>query len=725
MSVFSKNNVNTPKPKRNNYDLSRQNNLTGKFGTLYPCFVQEVVPGDSIKIDIAAGIRMLPYMFPIQTKLKAYVELFYCRNRTLWHDWQDWICSPDSDSHSFPFLSYNNTQKQFKTGSLGDYLGLPTTVIGTNSSVNNVQGNAVAPTSSQNFTAPFTPLSTVITGTPPDLNDVVHLTNSTAPTAYFFISSFSETQFPKDVFVRPGDSFSLVINCSVPPTTLDLAEDVIFNMQVYLSHSRGEYAGGQLSPTVNYRGLINGNYVYNVVFQNISSETIVLGNGNLPFLYIVTKDYEYQNGVATGTDLGLPTRISFVEFIFKNGTPVDASVALDARSIYDKLRVSALPFRAYEQVYNAFYRDQRNNPIKDSSGKLTPNVYCPTSSDVDNYDYCLRQRNWEQDFLTTAVESPQQGIAPLVGITSTGKASFVSEDGNTYSVDMTVGDDGDTIISPKLTSDLPDDVRKSAINVATEGISINDFRGVNALQHWLERNIRRGFKYRDQIAGHYGVTPSYAELDMPEFIGGVSEYLNVNQINQTSESTELQPLGSFSGQGSLVMGNKHSISKYCDEHGYIIGIFSIVPVPCYSQLLPKHFLKKSPLDYYFPEFNHLGMQPIKYNEVAPLQVIYANQHTGDSKLKLDDTFGYQLPWYDYISSVDEVHGQFRTYYRNFLLQRSFGSLPVIEPEFLTVNTADLNNIFAVDSDNDKFLGQLHFKVSAKRGISRVLNPQII
>ena len=82
------------------------------------------------------------------------------------------------------------------------------------------------------------------------------------------------------------------------------------------------------------------------------------------------------------------------------------------------VNISALPFRAYESIYNAFYRDQRNNPYM-INGVPEYNKWIPTTDGgMENHVYSLHYANWEQDFLTTAVQSPQQGIAPLVGIVS-------------------------------------------------------------------------------------------------------------------------------------------------------------------------------------------------------------------------------------------------------------------------------------------------------------------
>ena len=225
-------------------------------------------------------------------------------------------------------------------------------------------------------------------------------------------------------------------------------------------------------------------------------------------------------------------------------------------------------------------------------------------------------------FLTTAVQSPQQGIAPLVGIVSNNGTSSLaftdSESGESFTAQIDLNEDGTVKEFKANTSDMPVSQYRTLIDFATSGISINDFRNVNALQRWLETNMRKGYRLKDIIKGHYDVNVRFDELDMPEFIGGVTQDVMPTMVTQTTEGGEGSPLGSYAGQLSCVGTSKHSIRHYCDEPGWIIGILSVVPVPNYSQLLPKYFMRDNVLDYFFPEFGHIGYQPITYREVCPM-----------------------------------------------------------------------------------------------------------
>lgn len=133
-NIFSRTNDAVAKVPRNTFDGSFQNNLTLQLGGLYPVFCKEVLPGDSFKIDTTFGLRFMPLVFPIQTRMQANLHFFYVRNRNLWKDWVNFIANVDgslsSDGKSTfvpPTLSLTaeRYEKMLSTGTLGDYLGIP------------------------------------------------------------------------------------------------------------------------------------------------------------------------------------------------------------------------------------------------------------------------------------------------------------------------------------------------------------------------------------------------------------------------------------------------------------------------------------------------------------------------------------------------------------------------------------------------------------------------
>lgn len=716
MKIFNKSQQPSNQPNRNTFDLSKQVNGTYNFGYLYPFLCQPVIPGDSFKIDMAFGLRAMPTAFPIQTKVKVFAEFFYCRNRNLWKGFQNFITKV-SDSEELPYLSQSVLRSNTRTSSLGDYLGLPTTVT-SNIFQENITLQSESIPLPDNSTNPLF---------------IANVNPQTAGTNYLFAGESSIT------FRTTNNDYYRFLAFKVALTkALPIQQGLYYQFTFDCSKSHADYLMSKTTPyllgydtTTNIISLKPFNGVFGKAYS------IEYTNNKLVVKFLAKFNMEDFNSSTTGNQpkpciVFLTDSSSYLDSNILNPSTsfvkLTTSLEVDTIgnqdvpfSIVDKLpKISALPFRAYESIYNSFYRDDRNNPFL-INGVFDPNRY-NTNLDggSDSTPYTLFKRNWEQDAFTSCVPSPQQGNAPLVGITSTGVAQFMDDNNNVVSVKLNTSD-GDSISGIDYNtsdSNLPNYISRSAAELASSGFSISDLRGVNALQRWLEINMRRGLKYADQIQSHFGVEPKFSTLDMPEFIGGVSKIIDTNQVNNTSESPD-NPLGSYAGQMSCIGSTNHTINQYCDEHGYIIGILSIVPVPVYDSVLPKDFIKREPLDFYFPEFGHIGYQPVTFAEVAPYQQL--NQQ--DSSIY--ETFGYQRAWYDYLYNFDSAHGQFRTLLRDFLLCRNFTTKPTLNSQFLTVSPEHLNNIFTVtdvtdDNGNtskvDPFLGQLHLNIIAKRPI---------
>lgn len=759
-NIFSKTNDWFDKPKRNTFDLSFQNNLTMKFGALYPCFCKEVVPGDSFSIKPTFGLRLMPMMFPIQTRMKAYLHFFYVRNRNLWKDWPDFI-GHTKDGLVKPYvnpMSIRGITK--KTGSLYDYLNLPTTVSGEygGSDIYRVTAVPISNTwHSWNWTSPtnFTIGSEFGTG----------YTASGSTTASFGAIMINDLyrntggidQSPSDSPVPGATPFRTPLaNTKIRVYVRDLGatvQDQNATVRIFVKDSGGLFRCAYKMSCVATReeSIVLDGVTYSPILLDIGSpavgETQAIQTVDEINEAISLYGSEYFIAVNSNTFIR-PYNGTTSTYWGSGAVPYPVTASVNARTTQvadiddviprffnDIVHVDALPFRAYESIYNSFYRNQQNDPFMipqtdPVSGEVTyvreyNKVLQNTDGGVDDFDYKLHYRNWEMDFLTSALPSPIQGNAPLVGVTSTGILTFENEDGSTFRVRAITGEDGNQITGISVMDGTRDAAGNATIrnlvDMVSNGISISDFRNVNSLQRWLEANMRRGFRYIDQIETHYGVQPKYEEMDLPEFIGGVSQPIEINQVSATAQSNGVN-IGDYAGQGFCIGTSNHRIEKYCDEHGFIMGIISVAPVPNYSQLIPKMFLKTDTLDYFFPEFGHISPQAITYREVCPVQTHVHDLAEGSSSL--NDTFGYQRAWYDYIASVDEVHGDFRTTMQSFLMNRVFDDKPILGADFIHINPDHLNDVFADTNDNDKILGQIYFDVSAKRPIPMFGIPRL-
>lgn len=740
-NIFRKKDQYIDRVNRSTFDLSFVNNLTMKFGAITPVCLLPASFGDSFQINARFNLQLLPTVFPIQTQLYVRLHFVYVRTRTLWEDWMSFFGGDETVTPPWIDPTAENTPQghsQFnisddlQTGTLADYLGVPTTITG---SFGKTKDAVYAPLK---LGAPIS-LSNLFRGLlirPNPPQNIVALQSAIANSEY--------TTYFSSAAVYPSDGDSKTDNSAW--LSLIFTAD---NYAPFLKKGSTIYMDLGFNFNISNFGVSIGLFVLNgsgVIQPTSVAVDCTLVSGTL-YALTLTEDYTTSGAlsyflVCIKKEVVLDTpAVQVVKkpnqdtYYVKKGslslvypfgssewTKPEAANCPFYTPVSGKLPtvpLSALPFRAYESYYNAFGRDIRNNPFI-VDGKPEYNKYVPSmKGGRDIYKYQLHYANWEPDAYTTALQSPQAGVAPLVGITSLGEATFRDAAGTEYHAQLETADDGDTVTGFQVkSSNAPADVVRNLIGMATSGISISDFRNVNSLQRFLEIRIRQSPRYKNLVKGLFDVNLDYDELMMPEFLGGISDTIPVYKVTQTTP-TEGNPLGSFAGQGSLQSGMRHVIRKYCPEDGYILGVMSVVPAANYSQLLAPHFTRMNLLDWHFPQFNNISYQPMLYKHLCPYQAYAVNPQN------VNNVFGYQRAYWDLISSFDEVHGEFRGSMRNFLINRVFDKAPELSKDFLLVNPDHVNDVFAMTAENgDKILGSIAFDITKKTTIPRNSIPHI-
>ena len=266
------------------------------------------------------------------------------------------------------------------------------------------------------------------------------------------------------------------------------------------------------------------------------------------------------------------------------------------------MEIDALPFMAYQKIYSEFYRDQNlENPFElrsdidgaqNSTGDATADVA------YANGLMSLRYRAWKKDYFTSALPDPQRGpdvslpflgdINPKTGaidavvdtVWRDGEGHNPSSGIKTHSsggeiqflrVGNGFSNDDDVYLSGEV---LPNDVAEK-LEITSKSATINEVRRGFALQRLYELAARVGGRYAENILGNFGVHAGDARLQRPEYLGGSVVPIYVGDVLQTSESNDT-PLGMPAGVAGA-LGESKSFSKTFYEHGWIIGILSIVP----------------------------------------------------------------------------------------------------------------------------------------------------
>lgn len=378
-------------------------------------------------------------------------------------------------------------------------------------------------------------------------------------------------------------------------------------------------------------------------------------------------------------------------------------------------KLSLLPFRAYQLIYNEYYRDQNlQQPVlfTRSSGAFTYQDDEPELKALLK----IRMRAWEKDYFTSALPWAQRGdqvLLPLQGTAPVKGTPLLREEYSHVSAEdiLSAKTNGAIIYDNMSGEHLEIYAGLNADLSQSTSTTITELRRAYALQRWLEKMARGGSRYVEQMLHMFGVKSSDARLQRPEYLGGGKLPVQISEVLQTSRSDENEtPQGNMAGHG-FTAGVNNGFTRYFEEHGLVIGIMSVMPRTAYMQGIPKMLLKNDRFDYFFPEFAHIGEQEVMTHE------LYYNPEVNE----IDSEFGYQRRYAEYTVRNDQVAGDMRTTLKHWHMAREFSNMPSLNSAFVTSDPS--SRIFAVtDPQWHKLICQLYFDFKAIRPIPKYGEP---
>jgi len=360
-----------------------------------------------------------------------------------------------------------------------------------------------------------------------------------------------------------------------------------------------------------------------------------------------------------------------------------------AQTITNSLIVSSLPFRAYAEIFNEYYRDQN---LSD------PQPYSKTSGEQLDFNLCaLRYRAWEKDYFTSCLPWAQRGgeVGIPVEFNYTDNAIVNPAPGTTNTLEAQAGT-GEILV---------DNDNVGIENLEEDGVTvnINDLRKSARLQEWLELAARGGSRYREQLKTFFGVNGGDARLQRPEYLGGGRNPVVISEVLSTASGQNLDgPQGTMAGHG-ISVGRSNSFSKKFTEHGHIIGIMSVLPRTSYQQGVGREWRRFDKFDHYFPQFAQIGEQEVNESELY-------KDYLGAVG---EQVFGYQSRYAEYKYKQSTVHGDFRDTLNYWHMGRIFDAKPNLNEDFVTSDPTQ--RVFAVtDPEEDKLYVQIYNNVKAVR-----------
>lgn len=329
--------------------------------------------------------------------------------------------------------------------------------------------------------------------------------------------------------------------------------------------------------------------------------------------------------------------------------------------------------RAYNRVYNEFYRDQ--NLI----------------AEVAETNETILKRAWEKDYFTSALPWQQRGIAPSLPISGTSHAvwpdaDFVNAAGTALGASVVASTKGIYINSATGRVNVKDTFNDNVVDLSSATtFNVSDLRLAFQVQKWLERNARAGARYTEFLKAHYGVSPRDERLQRPEYIGGNKFPVIISEVLQTSSTDATTPQGNLAGHG-ITAGNGFTGEYKAEEFGLVIGLLSIMPKPAYQQGIDRQWLRRSRYDFYSPEFANLSEQAIERAEV------YASAVGAENRT----IFGYQGRFDEMRVKRNQVCGKLRSTLDYWHLGRQFAAAPLLNQAFVECDPR--KDVFAVPEE---------------------------
>ncbi len=378
------------------------------------------------------------------------------------------------------------------------------------------------------------------------------------------------------------------------------------------------------------------------------------------------------------------------------------------------LIVSALPFRAYNLIWNEFYRDQ------DLETALA--LSTASGADVTTAD-TLQSCDWEKDYFTTArpwtqkgsdVSMPLAGTAPINRVSNAAAWKLYREGTDTLEIDAnnlrneaTSGELSNDDYSVDYSMD-PLSGLTADLSGAT-GPDINEVREAFALQRFKEARARFGSRYTEYLR-YLGVKSSDGRLDRPEPLASGRQTIQFSEVLQTGVTTDgaTAGVGNLHGHGIAAM-RSNRYRRHFNEHGYIISMINVKPKTMYVQGLPRTWNRRTKDDFFQKELQHIGQQEIKNKE------LYAAHASPDA------TFGYQDRYDEYRRTESTVAGDFRTTLSHWHLARIFAGDPTLNASFVKANPA--TRVFASAAADTLWMMTNH-SMQARRLLAPIATPTI-
>lgn len=339
-----------------------------------------------------------------------------------------------------------------------------------------------------------------------------------------------------------------------------------------------------------------------------------------------------------------------------------------------KFGFSALPFAAYQKIYQDYFRNKFWEDENTQSYMLSNSTSAPFNglTALKNGLASMRYSNFDRDRIF--------GMMPDDGKIFSQGVNFLNTS-STTSVRGAIGSN----TTPNTNASTPIEALLQTFSTATSSVNyqqaIEQFKDANnekknalltgviaqlnalsmkrmeTLQRFSEICALNKDDYKHQMQAHFGVDVPDLNSDYCTYLGGKSNPINISEVEQTTpgNSTAGDALGELGARG-LSYGSAGHIDYTANEHGYLMVIYHIQPhVDFVGKFIDPQLRRYDRYDFMIPEFDDLGFEPVRLCDCFNPFDLSSSENKYFNPMRI---LGWLPRYWSYKTDVDQTNQAF-------------------------------------------------------------------